>query len=114
MANNKGMGERITLLREKKGITKSELARGVGVTTTAVWNWEKNGLTPKMPVLIKIADYFGVPIPHLQTSMQAQAEVENILPQSISEIIEATRIRIAKVAGFKLDRVKLHLELTTD
>lgn len=48
------VGGRIKRFRELAGLSKSELARRVGVSPTAVHNWEENGVMPRMEVLFAL------------------------------------------------------------
>lgn len=48
------VGANIKRFRELAEISKSELARRVGVSPTAVNNWEDNGVMPRMEVMLKL------------------------------------------------------------
>lgn len=48
------VGRRIKRFRELAGLTKSDLARRVGVSPTAVNNWEENGVMPRMEVILRL------------------------------------------------------------
>ena len=48
------VGGRIKRFRELSGLTKSDLARRVSVSPTAVHNWEENGVMPRMEVMLKL------------------------------------------------------------
>lgn len=48
------VGARIKRVRELAGLSKSELARRVGVSPTAVNNWEENGVMPRMEMMLKL------------------------------------------------------------
>jgi transcriptional regulator with XRE-family HTH domain len=54
------IGDRIMECRRSKGITQELLARTVGVSKTAVWNWEKNRSIPRPATLTKAAAALGV------------------------------------------------------
>jgi len=54
MDRAKIVGGRIKRFRELAGLSKSELARRVGVSPTAVNNWEDNGVMPRMGVVLKL------------------------------------------------------------
>jgi transcriptional regulator with XRE-family HTH domain len=44
------MGQRITVLREARGLSIPELAKAIGVTRAAVWQWEQDmvkGIRPE-------------------------------------------------------------------
>lgn len=54
MKKAKDVGGRIKHFRELAGLSKSDLARRVGVSPTAVHNWEENGVMPRMEVLFAL------------------------------------------------------------
>ncbi len=52
-------GETITLARMGLGLTQADLGKKVGVTTVAVWNWEKGKCKPSsqiIPRLVRVLD----------------------------------------------------------
>ena len=53
------LGEKITLSRQKAGMNKSQLARAIGVTPTAVTDWE-NGIIKMVSAknLLKLSKFF--------------------------------------------------------
>jgi len=58
------VGKRIAKWREAKGLTQQDLARAVGVTHAAVYQWESDDAdthtTPSLENLEKVAAAFGV------------------------------------------------------
>ena len=54
MNRAKMVGRRIKRFRELAGLSKSDLARRVGVSPTAVHNWEENGVMPRMGVMPRL------------------------------------------------------------
>ena len=54
-ANNK-----IKLLREKLGITQSELAKRLGLTRSSVNGWEMGLSVPSTPLIVELAKLFNV------------------------------------------------------
>ena len=48
------VGANIKHFRELARISKSDLARRVGVSPTAVHNWEENGVMPRMDVMLRL------------------------------------------------------------
>ena len=53
-------GLTIKNLREKKGLTQTELADMLSVSSKAVSKWETNATTPDIAILPRLALYFGV------------------------------------------------------
>jgi transcriptional regulator with XRE-family HTH domain len=47
-------GSPIKHFRKLAGLSKSDLARRVGVSPTAVNNWEEHGVRPRLEVLLKL------------------------------------------------------------
>lgn len=59
----KSMGNKIKELREKSGMTQTELADKVGVSKSVVSAYEKGIRNPSNKTLELIADIFGVSMP---------------------------------------------------
>lgn len=68
------IGNNISALRKKKGITQEELANELGVSAQAVSKWENNSSCPDVSLLTQIADYFNVSVDAL-----LRAEEEDIV-----------------------------------
>lgn len=57
------LGERIAAWRKSKGMSHAQLAKAVGVTVAAVYQWEGSGeskTTPSVTNLEAIVDAFGL------------------------------------------------------
>ena len=54
------ISDKIKTLREQNSITQADLAKAIGVTTSAVSAWEKGINEPRMGAVHKIAQYFNV------------------------------------------------------
>jgi transcriptional regulator with XRE-family HTH domain len=52
--------DRVTALRQQNALTASDLAKLANVTPAAVWNWEKNGITPRPATVTTLANKLGV------------------------------------------------------
>lgn len=74
-------GKRIRHLRERKGISRSHLARLVGVDVTAVSAWETDKYRPRVDKRLRLANTFGVELdalfPHEEL---VAADVPSIRP----------------------------------
>jgi transcriptional regulator with XRE-family HTH domain len=106
-------------------MSQAELARQVGLSTAAVWNWETKGRVPRPQVLAKVAKALGVSeqylaegheganISHSLTTTAIQRASETAPAQgpeqvsTVAELVERTRQRIAELTGFDLDQIKL-------
>ena len=54
------LGEKISFLRQEKGISQEKLAELVGVSRQAVTKWENGNANPDTENLIRLAEIFGV------------------------------------------------------
>lgn len=55
-----GIGRRIKEARERAGLTQEELAKRVGVTGSAITNYEKETSHPKEAIMYALIDELGV------------------------------------------------------
>jgi transcriptional regulator with XRE-family HTH domain len=62
-------GETVQSLREKAGLSQSELARKAGVPVRSVQNWEQGHRLPRPQALLPLAEALEVPVEHLIKSM---------------------------------------------
>ena len=56
------IGSTIRNMRESRRLTQAELAKIVGTTMQTISAWELDKKIPRMGMLKKLADYFGVQI----------------------------------------------------
>ena len=52
MFDVKKTGEKIAILRKKKGMTQEELAKKMGVSSQAVSKWENGNAIPEVALLV--------------------------------------------------------------
>jgi len=70
------IGERIRAAREAKGMTTVQLAAAVGVSQSAVSNWETGaGRAPSRDNAVKVARVLGITVDELLADAPAQPEV---------------------------------------
>lgn len=55
----------IEKVRKQAGMSQGELARKLNVTQGAVSQWEKGLTNPRLPLLMEIANIFGVSVDEL-------------------------------------------------
>ncbi|WP_081440981.1 helix-turn-helix domain-containing protein [Ancylobacter novellus] len=105
------LGFRIETARKAKNLTKSALAAQLGVSVTAVWNWEKNGVLPRREMFEKISDALGISTSDMFSSYSTDSR-ENDGREKIPDIIEDARRRIADVSGYAIENVKLIVQFS--
>ena len=59
------LGDRIKKLREDKGLTQADVCLALNIAQSTLANYETNFRSPKMDVLIAIANYYGVSVDYL-------------------------------------------------
>ena len=88
--------QKIKTLREKKGITQSELANQLGITRSGVNAWEMGISTPSTQYIIILAKFFNVSTDYLLgLSDTATISVEGLSDReiaSLAEIIECYKL----------------------
>lgn len=103
------IGERIKLLRIRKGTTQEAMASMLGVTSQAISKWENNVTLPDISLLVPIADYFGVSVDYLLRELK---DVKAVDPEKFIEVAckkdrNAWRCTVRNTSDRELERVKL-------
>jgi transcriptional regulator with XRE-family HTH domain len=112
-------GARVTQLRPKQGISKSDLAKAVGVTVTCVWNWEEGNTHPRAPSLVRLAQALKTTPEYLEYGERdaGDVRVDELRAQdparsekSLADVIQQARETIAAVAGLPFSQVRIVLD----
>ena len=69
---NYSFGNYICELREKKGLTQSQLGAKLGVTNKAVSRWENGGAYPSTELMLPLAKELGVSIEDLYKAVSEE------------------------------------------
>ena len=108
------VGGQIKHFRELAGLSKSDLARRVGVSPTAVHNWEENGVRPRMDVMLSLEKALEVSWTQLMTgndSPEARSADDAPSPgqpeASRGERLDQFRRQIAALFEVAPDRVEI-------
>lgn len=83
-------GERVKELRLKHNITQGELAEAMGITATGVCYWESGKAMPNSLTLLKLSDYFSVPITYLLGDNKENKD-DDILFRKIDKVDETKK-----------------------
>ena len=73
------LGKNIKSLREKKGLSKEELGRRVGVSGVTIGYWESGKTAPRMGKVEHIAEILGVTVDELLFVDPNMNEVDNLI-----------------------------------
>jgi transcriptional regulator with XRE-family HTH domain len=110
------VGANIKRFRELAELSKSELARRVGVSPTAVNNWEENGVIPRMEIMLKLEKVLEVSWMQLQGGFARDASAgeskmaaaSDSLPEtSRNDRLSQFRRQIATLFDVTPDRVEI-------
>lgn len=56
---------KIKELREERGLSQTDMAKAFGLTQSTVGGWESGARSPKLDMLVRLADYFQVTTDYL-------------------------------------------------
>lgn len=113
MIDARRVGRQIKHFRELAELSKSELARRVGVSPTAVHNWEENGVLPRIDVMHALGEAIEVSFIQLMTGDDSEAQSTSGAPLprqaevSRGERLDQFRRQIAALFDVPPDRVEI-------
>lgn len=86
------VGEQILRFRKEKGLTQRELGEAIGVSSSAVSQWESGG-TPDISLLPALSDILGVTVDALFGRTEARREdIEETVGKYIASLPEEKRL----------------------
>jgi transcriptional regulator with XRE-family HTH domain len=111
-------------------MSQAELAKHVGLSSAAIWNWETKGRVPRPRTLAKVAEALNVSeqflaeghdrpgLSHSGTTKEIELAAKGAPAHgteqgvaTLAEVVERTRKRIAELTGFGPDQLKLTLTI---
>lgn len=114
MIDARRIGRQIKHFRKLAGLSKSDLARRVRVSPTAVHNWEENGVMPRMEAMHDLGKALEVSFMQLMTgddgpeARPAQDSPSPAQPEvSRGERLDQFRRQIAALFDVPPDRVEI-------
>ena len=85
----KVIADKIKILREKKGVTQSELANTLGITRSAVNAWEMGITVPSTQYVVELAKFFNVSADYLLgLSSTSTISVDGLNEREIASLVE--------------------------
>ena len=83
------IADKIKLLREKQGITQTQLAKKLGITRSGVNAWEMGITIPSTQYIIELASFFKVSTDYLLDMPQTKTiSVAGLTDREIASLIE--------------------------
>lgn len=86
-------------LCDAKGVSPKRAVTDMGLSNSIATKWKKTGATPSTETLVKIADYFDVPMPSLlpkNTWALGGNQTTNRIAETILQIVESADQSIKK------------------
>lgn len=108
----KGIGERIFLARDRKGLTQRGLADALGVRPSHMSRWENGRVAPRSGVLVEVARLCGVSLEWLLTgtgrpeqlhAMEQAEDYEGREPMYMTSRGWQSRSRLCADAGIETE-----------
>ncbi len=86
------VADKIKMLREKRGITQSELANRLGITRSGVNAWEMGISVPSTQYIVLLAKFFDVSTDYLlDLPNTATISVEGLTEREIASLVEVVQ-----------------------
>lgn len=83
------IADKIKMLREKQGITQSELAKRIGITRSGVNAWEMGITVPSTQYIVELSLLFGVSTDYLLNMPNTKTvSVDGLDDREIASIVE--------------------------
>ena len=106
---------RLLTSRHALGLSKSALAREVGVSPTCVWNWEEGNTEPRSENFAALARALKVSVGYLENgdsgvSAHPISGAQAPQAQSLGDTIAEAKDRISALAGISSDKVRITLD----
>ncbi len=96
-------GQKIKKLRVRAGLTQTQLAKELGISTSAVSMYEQDNREPNREMLLALSSFFGVDTDYLLTG-------KNEGPCDVNWLLSQLKSRIDSVDGLMLNGVMLDEE----
>ncbi len=101
-------GQKVKKLRVKAGLTQTQLAKALGISTSAVSMYEQDNREPNRDTLLALSSFFGVDTDYLLTEKrEGPYDVNRLLSQLKSRIDSADGLMLNGVMLDEEDRTKL-------
>jgi transcriptional regulator with XRE-family HTH domain len=100
-------GDKIALLREKRGLTQEDLANKIGISRASLSHYEKNRREPDYATMTKLADFFHVSVDYLLGRTSEPTQVTDMAVRDFSENLELSDEQLLERFALTVDGRKL-------
>ena len=81
------IGEKLKILRDKKGVTQSDVASAIDVSVAIISNYEKDKKKPSRDTVVKLANYYGVDLNFLLGDAMLNDKDKKDIAKSLESIM---------------------------
>jgi transcriptional regulator with XRE-family HTH domain len=100
-------GDRIALMREKRGLTQEELSSKLGISRASLSHYEKNRREPDYDTLNKIADFFHITLDYLVGRTEEPHRILDLEVRDFVDHLELSDDKILDKFALTIDGRKL-------
>lgn len=87
------LGERIKKLREDKGLTQADVCSAINISQSTLANYETNFRTPKLDVLLELANFYKVSLDYLLGRTDNPFPInEKKIPKDLNKFLQQSEI----------------------
>ena len=101
------LGARIAALRKAAGMSQAQLARELGISTSAVGMYEQGRREPQVGLLTKMADIFGVSTDFLINGQPESIQDQQVIGQALMDRVSVTDMRLESRSSRPFSRQEL-------
>ena len=113
------LAQNIRCCRKKKGLNQNEMAEILGISQSAIANWEKGSRSPDIEMIVRLADYFKVslddlvlkdlrpPVPLYASNLRYLRKNHGI---KLSEIAEMLGVKEVAASKYEYGRIQIDVE----
>lgn len=105
MANKELLGQRLLRLRMLHGETQEQVAERAGVSYVSLSRYENGQRMPKMDILMKLADHYGISVDELMREETKKEAAERGNREKIMTLFEAIHDLTDEEADFLLSAI---------
>ena len=59
------LAERLRMIRKERGLTQEEASKEINISLNSYCRYERNEREPTAPILVQMADFYGVSLDYL-------------------------------------------------
>ena len=92
----------LRVIRKNMKLTQEQVANELGIPASTYSNYENGDINPKIPTLVKLADYFDISLDYLcgRQFDNKIGYIPNERKDAVNTLLELDDIKFAKLQGY--------------